>query len=31
MQAETREDVKAKYIEATTGIATPPARQIITG
>jgi hypothetical protein len=31
MQAETREDVKAKYIEATTGIATPPAKQIITG
>jgi len=31
MQAETREDVKSKYIEATTGIATPPARQIITG
>lgn len=31
MQAETREDVRAKYIEATTGIATPPARQIITG
>jgi hypothetical protein len=31
MQAETREDVRAKYIEATTGIATPPAKQIITG
>jgi hypothetical protein len=31
MQAETREDVKSKYIEATTGIATPPAKQIITG
>lgn len=31
MQAETREDVRVKYIEATTGIATPPAKQIITG
>lgn len=31
MQAEPREDVRAKYIEATTGIATPPAKQIITG
>ena len=31
MQAETREDVKAKYVEATTGIVTPPAKQIITG
>ena len=31
MAAETREDVRAKYIEATTGIVTPPAKQIITG
>lgn len=31
MVAETREDVRAKYIEATTGIATPPTKQIITG
>jgi hypothetical protein len=31
MQAETREDVKAKYIEATTGVAIVPAKQIITG
>jgi hypothetical protein len=31
MAAETREDVKAKYLEATTGIVTPPAKQIITG
>lgn len=31
MAATPREDVKAKYIEATTGIATPAARQIITG
>jgi hypothetical protein len=30
MVAETREDVRAKYIEATTGIATPT-KQIITG
>lgn len=28
---ETREDVRAKYLEATTGIVTPPAKQIITG
>ena len=28
---ETREDVRAKYVEATTGIVTPPAKQIITG
>lgn len=31
MAAETREDVRAKYLEATTGIVTPPAKQIITG
>jgi len=31
MAAETREDVRAKYIEATTGILTQPAKQIITG
>jgi hypothetical protein len=31
MAAETREDVRTKYIEATTGIVTPPAKQIITG
>lgn len=31
MTAETREDVRAKYLEATTGIVTPPAKQIITG
>jgi hypothetical protein len=31
MVAETREDVRAKYIEATTGIVTQPAKQIITG
>jgi hypothetical protein len=31
MVAETREDVKSKYIEATTGITTPASRQIITG
>jgi hypothetical protein len=31
MAAETREDVRAKYIEAVTGIMTPPAKQIITG
>ncbi len=31
MAATPREDVKAKYIEATTGIATPAARSIITG
>jgi hypothetical protein len=31
MAAETREDVRAKYIEATTGIVTPTAKQIITG
>jgi hypothetical protein len=31
MAAETREDVRTKYIEATTGIMTPPAKQIITG
>jgi hypothetical protein len=31
MAAETREDVRAKYIEATTGIVTAPTKQIITG
>ena len=31
MAAETREDVRAKYIEATTGIVTQPTKQIITG
>ena len=31
MSSETREDVRAKYIEATTGIMTPTAKQIITG
>jgi|GEM_PF-2421895 len=31
LTGETREDVRAKYLEATTGIATPPAKQIITG
>ncbi len=31
LSAETREDVRAKYIEATTGIVTPAAKQIITG
>lgn len=31
MAAETREDVRSKYLEATTGIVTPPAKQIITG
>ena len=31
MAAETREDVRAKYIEATTGIATVPGKKIITG
>ena len=31
MVAETREDIRAKYHEATTGIVTPPAKQIITG
>ena len=31
MAAETRDDVRNKYIEATTGIVTPAARQIITG
>lgn len=31
MAAETREDVRTKYLEATTGIVTPPAKQIITG
>lgn len=29
--AEPREDVRVKYIEATTGITTPPSKQIITG
>ena len=31
LAGETREDVRAKYVEATTGIVTPPAKQIITG
>ena len=31
MSSETREDVRAKYIEATTGIVTAPTKQIITG
>jgi hypothetical protein len=31
LTGETREDVRAKYLEATTGIVTPPAKQIITG
>lgn len=31
MAAETREDVRSKYLEATTGIVTPTAKQIITG
>lgn len=31
MAAETRDDVRNKYIEATTGIVTPAAKQIITG
>jgi hypothetical protein len=31
MAAETRDDVRNKYIEATTGIVTPSAKQIITG
>lgn len=31
MVAETREDIRAKYLEATTGLVTPPAKQIITG
>lgn len=28
---DTREDVKSSYLQATTGIQTPPAKQIITG
>lgn len=31
MSAEPREDVRQKYQEATTGIVTPPSRQILTG
>lgn len=31
MVSEPRDDVRAKYIEATTGIATVPNKQIITG
>ena len=31
MAAETRDDVRNKYIEATTGIVTPSPKQIITG
>lgn len=31
MAGETRDDVKSKYVEATTGIVTPPPKQIITG
>jgi hypothetical protein len=31
LAGETREDVRVKYIEATTGIVTPPSKQIITG
>jgi hypothetical protein len=31
LAAETREDVRTKYIEATTGLVTPTAKQIITG
>ena len=31
MVAETREDIRSKYLEATTGLVTPPTKQIITG
>lgn len=31
MACEPRDDVRAKYIEATTGLVTPPGKQIITG
>ena len=31
MACEPRDDVRAKYIEATTGLVTPPSKQIITG
>ena len=31
MVAEARDDVSVKYVEATTGITTPPPKQIITG
>ena len=31
MVAEPREDIRSKYLEATTGLVTPPTKQIITG
>lgn len=31
LACEAREDVRSKYIEATTGLVTPPSKQIITG
>lgn len=31
MTTEVREDIKASYIKATTGIDVPPAKSIITG
>lgn len=31
MVGEAREDVRSKYVEAVTGLVTPPAKQIITG
>lgn len=29
--AEPREDIRSKYVEALTGLVTPPTKQIITG
>lgn len=31
MVAEPRDDIRSKYLEATTGLVTPPTKQIITG
>ena len=31
MVAEPRDDIRSKYQEATTGLVTPPTKQIITG
>ena len=31
MVGEARDDVRSKYVEAVTGLVTPPAKQIITG
>lgn len=31
MVGAVREDIRVKYVEATTGLVTPPSKQIITG